>query len=197
MPTWFRDDLREFVLQHPADDEAVLVVDETGDLKKGTRTVGPQCQYTGTAGRIENSQIAVYLAYTSRHGHADIDCALYLPKSWTGDRSRYYSPHRVPLSTLVQVAGSRWAVKKAFQSSKARRGSTSTKCAAGTHDTAGSPWPCSPTTSSPSPLPSNAAIRSRPTTGPAQAKLVHATAATTARPPSGHEHHELRPEYEA
>ncbi len=83
-----RDDLREFVLEHLADDEAVLVVDETGDLKKGTHTVGVQRQYTGTAGRIENSQVAVYLTYTSRHGHAGIDRALYLPKSWTGDRDR-------------------------------------------------------------------------------------------------------------
>ncbi len=58
-----RDDLRAFVLEHLADDQAVLVVDETGDLKKGTRTVGVQRQYTGTAGRIENAQVAVYLTY--------------------------------------------------------------------------------------------------------------------------------------
>jgi SRSO17 transposase len=58
-----RDDLRAFVLEHLADDQAVLVVDETGDLKKGTRTVGVQRQYTGTAGRIENSQVAVYLTF--------------------------------------------------------------------------------------------------------------------------------------
>ena len=83
-----RDDLRAFVLEHLADDQAVLVVDETGDLKKGTRTVGVQRQYTGTAGRIENAQVAVYLTYTSRHGHAGIDRALYLPKSWTSDPQR-------------------------------------------------------------------------------------------------------------
>jgi SRSO17 transposase len=56
-----RDDLRDYVLEHLADDQAVLVVDETGDVKKGTRTVGVQRQYTGTAGRIESAQVAVYL----------------------------------------------------------------------------------------------------------------------------------------
>ncbi len=64
------------------------MVDETGDLKKGVHTVGVQRQYTGTAGRIENSQVAVYLTYATRAGHAFIDRALYLPKSWTGDPVR-------------------------------------------------------------------------------------------------------------
>ncbi|ALP00144.1 transposase [Streptomyces hygroscopicus subsp. limoneus] len=76
-----RDDRRAFVLEHLTDDQAVLVMDETGDLKKGTRTVGVQRQYTGTAGRIENAQVAVSLTCTSRHGHAAIDHALYLPTS--------------------------------------------------------------------------------------------------------------------
>ena len=67
------------------DPDAVLVVDETGDLKKGRCTVGVQRQYTGTAGRIENGQVAVYLAYAARAGHALIDRELYLPRSWTGD----------------------------------------------------------------------------------------------------------------
>ena len=58
----------------------MLVVDETGDLKKGTRTVGVQRQYTGTAGRIENAQVAVYLAYAGARGHAMIDRELYLPQ---------------------------------------------------------------------------------------------------------------------
>jgi hypothetical protein len=62
--------LREFVVEHLGEPDAVLVVDETGDLEKGERTVGVQRQYTGTAGRIENSQVAVYLAYTARAGHA-------------------------------------------------------------------------------------------------------------------------------
>ncbi|WAL67696.1 IS701 family transposase [Amycolatopsis cynarae] len=83
-----RDDLRDYVCEHLGDRDAVLIVDETGDLKKGTRTVGVQRQYTGTAGRIENSQVAVYLTYATTAGHALIDRALYLPKSWTGDRDR-------------------------------------------------------------------------------------------------------------
>jgi SRSO17 transposase len=81
-----RDDLRGYVVQRlaPADpDLAVLVVDETGDVKKGVKTVGVQRQYTGTAGRVENSQVAVFLAYATPTGCAFIDRALYLPKSWT------------------------------------------------------------------------------------------------------------------
>ena len=83
-----RDDLRGYVLEHFADPGAVLVVDETGDLKKGTATVGAQRQYTGTAGRTENAQVAVYLAYAAAAGSAFIDRALYLPRSWTGDPAR-------------------------------------------------------------------------------------------------------------
>lgn len=65
-----RDDVRAYVVEHLHDDEAVLVVDETGDVKKGTDTAGAQRQYTGTAGRIENAQVAVYLVYAGRRGHA-------------------------------------------------------------------------------------------------------------------------------
>ena len=83
-----RDDLRDYVLEHFADPGAVLVVDETGDLKKGTMTVGVQRQYTGTAGRTENAQVAVYLAYAAPAGCAFIDRALYLPSSWTSDPAR-------------------------------------------------------------------------------------------------------------
>lgn len=63
-----RDDVRDYVVEQLHDERAVLVVDETGDLKKGTHTVGVQRQYTGTAGRIENSQVAVYLAYAGAPG---------------------------------------------------------------------------------------------------------------------------------
>jgi SRSO17 transposase len=63
-------------------------VDETGDLKKGTATAGVQRQYTGTAGRTENAQVAVYLSYAAPGGHALIDRELYLPASWTGDPAR-------------------------------------------------------------------------------------------------------------
>ena len=83
-----RDDLRSYVVDHLGDDEAVLVVDETGDVKKGDRTVGVQRQYTGTAGRIENSQVAVYLAYAATAGHTLIDRELYLPKGWVEDPDR-------------------------------------------------------------------------------------------------------------
>lgn len=83
-----RDDIRAFVVEHLHHEDAVLVVDETGDLKKGTGTVGVQRQYTGTAGRIENSQVAVYLAYSTPLGHAAIDRELYVPRSWTEDPAR-------------------------------------------------------------------------------------------------------------
>ncbi len=74
-----RDTLRGYVVEHLGDPDAVLVIDETGDLKKGVATVGVQRQYTGTAGRVENAQVAVYRAYASRAGYAFIDRALYLP----------------------------------------------------------------------------------------------------------------------
>jgi SRSO17 transposase len=83
-----RDDLRDYVTTGLGDTDAVLVVDETGDLKKGTCTVGVQRQYTGTAGRIENAQVGVYLTYAGAHGHAMIDRELYLPQSWTTDDQR-------------------------------------------------------------------------------------------------------------
>ena len=83
-----RDDLRDYVVDAFGDRSAILVVDETGDVKKGTATVGVQRQYSGTAGRIENSQVAVYLTYAAPRGHALIDRALYLPKSWTEDPQR-------------------------------------------------------------------------------------------------------------
>jgi SRSO17 transposase len=83
-----RDDVRGYVAGQLADPQAVLVVDETGDVKKGTATAGVQRQYTGTAGRIENAQVAVYLTYAGRGGHALIDRRLYLPRSWAGDDAR-------------------------------------------------------------------------------------------------------------
>lgn len=83
-----RDDVRDYVVEHLHDEMAVLVVDETGDVKKGTHTVGVQRQYTGTAGRIENSQVAVYLVYAGLRGHAAVDRELYIPRSWTTDPDR-------------------------------------------------------------------------------------------------------------
>jgi SRSO17 transposase len=83
-----RDDLRDYITEAFGDPKAVLVLDETGDIKKGTHSVGVQRQYTGTAGRTENSQVAVYLTYAAGRGHALIDRALYLPRSWTEDSDR-------------------------------------------------------------------------------------------------------------
>jgi SRSO17 transposase len=83
-----RDDLRDYVARQLGGPDAVLVVDETGDLKKGRASAGVQRQYTGTAGRIENSQVAVFLTYAARAGHALIDRELYLPRSWTSDPAR-------------------------------------------------------------------------------------------------------------
>jgi SRSO17 transposase len=83
-----RDDLRGYVVAQLGDSDAVLVLDETGFVKKGSKSVGVQRQYSGTAGRIENCQIGVFLGYASRHGHALIDRALYLPEVWANDPAR-------------------------------------------------------------------------------------------------------------
>jgi SRSO17 transposase len=83
-----RDDLRDYVIEHLGDQRAVLVVDETGFLKKGAKSAGVARQYSGTAGRIENSQIGVFLAYAAPAGRTFIDRELYLPRAWTEDRAR-------------------------------------------------------------------------------------------------------------
>ena len=83
-----RDDLTRYLHDHLGDPDGVLIVDETGFLKKGTKSCGVARQYTGTAGRIENAQVGVFLAYAGGKGHALIDRALYLPKEWTDDRER-------------------------------------------------------------------------------------------------------------
>jgi len=75
-------------VEHLGSAGAVLVVDETGDLKKGTASAGVQRQYSGTAGRVENCQVAVFLSYAARRGHALIDRELYVPRSWTADAAR-------------------------------------------------------------------------------------------------------------
>lgn len=102
-----RDDLRDYVVEHLGDPEAVLVADETGDLKKGTATVGVQRQYTGTAGRVENAQVAVYLTYAGAGSHALIDHELYLPRSWTEDPERCAAagvPEQVGFATKPALA---------------------------------------------------------------------------------------------
>ncbi|MFD4401117.1 IS701 family transposase [Kitasatospora sp. NPDC058478] len=83
-----RDDVRDFVMESIGTRDGVLIGDDTGFLKKGTKSAGVQRQYTGTAGRTENSQIGTFLAYASSRGRALIDRELYLPLSWTDDRER-------------------------------------------------------------------------------------------------------------
>ena len=97
-----RDDLRAYVLEHLADPEAVLIIDETGFLKKGTKSVGVQRQYSGTAGRIENCQIGVFLAYATPRGRTFLDRELYLPKEWATDAARREEAG-VPEGTVFQT----------------------------------------------------------------------------------------------
>jgi SRSO17 transposase len=102
-----RDVVRDYVVEHLADEDAVLVVDETGFLKQGKASCGVARQYTGSAGKITNCQIGVFLSYVSRHGHAFIDRALYLPKAWTEDPTRLkaaYVPSGVGFATKPQLA---------------------------------------------------------------------------------------------
>ena len=102
-----RDALRAYILETLATSNAVLVVDETGFLKKGTKSVGVQRQYSGTAGRIENCQVGVFLTYASAKGHTLLDRELYLPKSWTQDPDRCRSasvPEEVRFATKPELA---------------------------------------------------------------------------------------------
>lgn len=88
--------MRDYVLETLADEDAVLVIDETGFLKQGKASCGVSRQYTGSAGKITNCQIGVFATYVSCHGHAFIDRALYLPKAWTDDPERMTATHVPP-----------------------------------------------------------------------------------------------------
>src|SRR5919107_1138210 len=102
-----RDDLRAYVVEHLGDPEAVVVIDETGFLKKGTKSVGVKRQYSGTAGRIENCQIGVFLAYASPWGRTFLDRELYLPEEWATDaerRNKASVPPAVAFATKPQIA---------------------------------------------------------------------------------------------
>ena len=102
-----RDDLRAYVVAHLGDRAGVLIVDETGFLKKGDKSAGVHRQYSGTAGRIENCQIGVFLAYASRHGHAFLDRELYLPMAWCAKPARCRAagiPADVPFRTKPALA---------------------------------------------------------------------------------------------
>src|SRR5947208_12136301 len=83
-----RDDLRAYVVERLGGPDGALVLDEAGFVKKGERSVGVQRQYSGTAGRVENCQVGVFLGHASRHGHAPIDRALCLPEGGAGDAGR-------------------------------------------------------------------------------------------------------------
>src|SRR6266508_1702976 len=102
-----RDDVRRYVVDRLGDPGAVLILDDTGDLKAGAHTVGVQRQYTGTAGRIENAQVAVFLAYACRDGYALIDREVYLPRCWTDDPGRCAAagvPEQVRFATKIALA---------------------------------------------------------------------------------------------
>ena len=102
-----RDDLRAYVVEHLGAPDGVLVVDETGFLKKGTKSVGVARQYSGTAGKVENCQVGVFLAYASARGRAFLDRALYLPKEWAADMARRAEagvPAAVRFATKGQLA---------------------------------------------------------------------------------------------
>jgi SRSO17 transposase len=102
-----RDEVRGYVVEHLGEPGGVLVVDETGFLKKGGKSAGVQRQYSGTAGRIENCQVGVFLAYASRKGRALVDRELYLPREWAADAARRveaHVPERVGFATKPQLA---------------------------------------------------------------------------------------------
>ena len=102
-----RDDLVAYARDHLADPRGVLIVDETGFLKKGVKSAGVQRQYSGTAGRIENCQIGVFLAFAGGRGHALLDRELYLPKSWANDvdrRKEAHIPKEVAFATKPKLA---------------------------------------------------------------------------------------------
>ena len=102
-----RDDLREYVIEHLADAKSSLIVDETGFIKKGEKSVGVKRQYTGTVGKRENCQVGVFLAYASSRGQAFIDRELYLPEEWADDRDRRERagvPEQVKMRTKPELA---------------------------------------------------------------------------------------------
>ncbi len=102
-----RDDLRAYVVEQLGEPRAVLVIDETGFLKQGTKSVGVKRQYSGTAGRIENCQIGVFLTYAAPEGHVLLDRELYLPREWADDLERRHEagvPEEVAFATKPELA---------------------------------------------------------------------------------------------
>ena len=128
-----RDDLRAFVVDELGDPEGVLIIDDTGDLKSGSATVGVQRQYTGTAGRIENAQVTTFLGYAGDRGRALIDRELYLPKSWTEHPARCAKagvPAEVTFATKITHA--RRMLTRAHQAGVPPRGRPRTSSTATT-----------------------------------------------------------------
>jgi SRSO17 transposase len=116
-----------------ADPDAVLVLDETGFLKQGKASCGVGRQYTGSAGKITNCQVGVFAAYVSRHGHAFMDRALYLPKAWTGDPARISATRPSLTSTLAVMRQPRGIVGETTEG-KVTAGSTGTRTCLGSHE---------------------------------------------------------------
>ena len=117
--SWSADHFRDLARDHVVDAlgaDGVLIIDETGFLKKGKHSVGVGRQYSGTAGRIENSQVGVFACYASRFGHALIDRQFYLPKALA-----YYfvhAPKGTSLRDIAGAAGSRWTSEECFLRAK-------------------------------------------------------------------------------
>jgi len=112
-----RDDLRDYVVKHLSDEDGVLVIDETGFLKKGTKSAGVRRQYSGTAGRVENCQIGVFLVYATSQGRTFLDRELYLPREWAEDKERRAGagiPKKTEFATKIILA--RRMIERAEQS---------------------------------------------------------------------------------
>lgn len=102
-----RNEMQKYLMEHLGNAQGILVIDETGFLKKGEHSVGVQRQYSGTAGHIENCQMGVFLSHSSPHGQALLDCALYLPQRWLADAPRCRQaqiPREIPFMTKPQLA---------------------------------------------------------------------------------------------
>ncbi len=102
-----RNVIRSYVIDHPFEPDGVLVLDETGFIKKGRASESVQRQYSGTAGRIENCQVGVFVVYASGRGRAYVDRELYLPEKWTDDRERCREagiPDDVAFATKTELA---------------------------------------------------------------------------------------------
>ncbi|MEV0982706.1 IS701 family transposase [Streptomyces sp. NPDC049915] len=112
-----RDDLQAYVAEQLGTPDGVLILDDTGFVKKGTTSAGVQRQYSGTAGRTENCQIGVFAAYATTRGHTLVDRELYLPKSWTEDRERCRAA-RIPDERTFATKGdlARYMISRALAS---------------------------------------------------------------------------------